>query len=351
MHALCKLLLHLYIVPPPAGQRSPGNSGAVIPNCVLYSFNHNALCCMVTFSFQLQFILKVHTSTVTWSSFPALIAGVVVALLVVVLSLVGGVMAVVLWVRRKKMMEAGQSNSKAEDSPHEGEVNANMYQNVQSQPTPASGHNEPYYSTAPDVTFINPASATASFSAHMYDSANEIDQEPTDVGGEGLYEEARVEERCGGGGHFEEPEKRVSGKQKKSAAKKVNTKMGNPEDLYAEPNKVKKKNAQKDSKVTRTEEAATPSDDLYAKPDMTKKKDQRSQQNSEQERKLPPQAPLPYKKHKEVMHEREEEVEDVPELPPPYVSDEEQCYNTRGEARPFSLERRYDYAVLDWQQI
>ena len=247
------------------------------------------------------------------------------------------------------MMEAGQSNSKAEDSPHEGEVNIKMYQNVQCQPTPTSGHNEPYYSTAADVTFINPASATASFKTHMYDSANEIDREPTDVGGGGIYEEAKVEERCDGGGDHEQPGKSVSQKHRKSAAKKVNTKLVKPEDLYAEPNKVKKKNAKKDSQASRSETAA-PSDDLYAKPDMTKKKDQRSQQGSEQERKLPPQAPLPYKKHKEAMHESEEDGVDVPELPPPYVPDEEQCYNSRGGAEPPSPERKYDYAALDWQQ-
>ena len=300
----------------------------------------------------MQFILKVHTSTITLSSFPALIAGVVVALLVVVvlLSLVGGVVAVVLWARGKKVMEAGQSHSKVEDSPHEGEVNANMYQNVQCQPTPASGHNEPYYSTAADVTFINPASATASFNTHTYDSA-EVDQEPTDVGGGEVYKEAKVEERCGGGGDHEEPGKSVSQKHRKSAAKKVNTKLVKPEDLYAEPNKVKKKNAKKDSQLASgTEKAAAPSDDLYAKPDMTKKKDQRSQQCSEQERKLPPQAPLPYKKHKEAMHENEEDGVDVPELPPPYVPDEKQCYISRGEAGPPSPERKYDYAALDWQQ-
>ena len=307
---------------------------------MLYSINHTILHYIAMFSFQIQFkfILKVHTSTVPLSSFPALIAGVVVALLVVVvlLSLVGGVVAVVVVVRRKRMMEAGQSNSKIEDSPHGGEVNINMYQNVKNQPTPASGHNEPYYSTAAD-TFINPASATASFKNHMYDSADEIDREPTDVGGGGLYEEAKVEERCGGGGYYEELEKCVSGKQKKSAAKKVNTKLVKPEDLYAEPNKVKKKNAKKDSQVSRTEESAAPSEDLYAKPDMTKKKDWRSQQDSEPEGKLPPQAPLPYKKHKETMHESEKEVEDVPELPPPYVPDKEQ-YNTGGGAGPSSPE-------------
>ena len=251
--------------------------------------------------------------------------------MVVLLSLMGGVVAVVVVVRRKKMMEAGQSNSKAEDSPHEGEVNIKMNQNVQCQPTPASGHNEPYYSTAADVTFINPASATASFNTHMYDSA-EVDREPTDVGGGGVYKEARVEERWGCGGYLEEPGKSVSQKHRKSAAKKVNTKLVKPEDLYAEPNKVKKKNAKKDSQASRTEKAAAPSDELYAKPDMTKKKDQRSQQDSEQERKLPPQAPLPYMKHKEAMHESEVDGGDVPELPPPYAPDEEQYYNTGGGA-------------------
>ena len=230
------------------------------------------------------------------------------------------------------MMEAGQSNSKAEDSPHEGEVNIKMYQNVQCQPTPASGHNEPYYSTAADVTFINPASATASLNAHMYDSADEIDQEPTDKGGGGVHEKAKVEERWGDGGYHEEPGKSVSHKHRKTAARKVNTKLVNPEDLYAEPNKVKKKNAKKDSQASRTEETAAPSDDLYAKPDMTKKKDHRSQQGSEQERKLPPQAFLPYKKHKEAMHENEVDGGDVPEVPPPYVPDEEQYYNTGGGA-------------------
>ena len=110
----------------------------------------------------------------------------------------------------------------------------------------------------------------------MYDSADEIDREPTDMGGGGVHEEAKVEERCGGGGYHEEPGKSVSQKHRKSAAKKVTTKLVKPEDLYAEPNKAKKKNAKKDSQVTRAEETAAPSDDLYAKPDMTKKKDHRS---------------------------------------------------------------------------
>ena len=324
---------------------------AVFVLCIIIVITLNGGLFQLSNPTQVHSKLHNYTSAVTLSFFPALIAGVVVALLVVVvLSLMGGVVTVVLWVRRKKMMEARQSNSKAENSQHEGEVNINMYQDVKNQPTPASGHNEPYYSTAADTyTFINPASATASFKTHMYDSANAIDREPTDVGGGGLYEESKVEERWGGGGYYEEPDKCVSGKQKKSAAKKVNTKLVNPEDLYAEPNKAKKKNAKKASQASKTEETAVPSDDLYAKPDMTKKKDQKSQQDSEPEKKLPPQAPLPYKKHQETMHESEKEVEDVPEVPPPYVPDEEQ-YNTGGEAGPSSSERRNDYAVLDWQE-
>ena len=237
-------------------------------------------------------------------------------------------------------MEAGQSDSKAEDNTREQEDN----QNVQSQLTPATGHSEPNYSTAADVFFINPASATASFNTNMY----EINQ-PTDIGGAGVYEEARVE--WSGGGHFDEkPVKGVSENQKKSAIKKVNAKFVKPEDLYAEPNKVKKKDPKKDSQVSRSEEAAAPSDALYAQPDLTKKNSQKGQQDVEQERKLPPQAPLPYKKHKEAKDNGEEDGEDVPELPPPYVPDEEQHCNTGDGDGPSSMERKFEYAVLDWHK-
>ena len=245
-------------------------------------------------------------------------------------------------------IEADQSRFKAEDNPHEAVDNTKMYHNIQSEPAPISGHSEPDYVTATNV-FINPASATASFEMHMYDYTNEIDREPTDMGGGGVYEEARVE--WGGRGHFKESVKSTSGKQKKSAAKKVNTTLAKPEDLYAEPNKAKKKDAEKDSQVSRSQEAAAPSDlNLYAQPDMTKKMAWKGQQDVEQERKLPPQAPLSYKKHKEAKHESEEDGEDVPDLPPPYVPDEEQYYNTKGGRGPSSSEREYDYAVLDWQQ-
>ena len=79
---------------------------------------------------------------------------------------------------------------------------------------------------------------------------------------------------------------------------------------------------------------------------MTKKKNQKGQEDLEQDVKLPPQAPLPYKQHKEAKHEID--GEDVPELPPPHVPNEEQYYNGRGG--PSSLEGEYDYAVLDWKQ-
>ena len=264
-----------------------------------------------------------YTYTITIVFFPALAAGVVVTLLVevVLLSLMGGVVVVVLRARRKITMKAGQSHSKAEDNPHK-EDNSKMYQNVQSQSTPTSGYIEPDYFTTADA-FINPASATASFKTHVY----EIDQ-PTEIGGGEVYEEARVE--WSGGGRFEEPVKAASEEEKKSAAKKIKTKLVKPEDLYAEPNKVKKKDAKKDSQVSKNEGAAVSSDDLYAQPDMTKKKSQNCQQDLEQKsekERLPPQAPLPYKKHKEAKHEIEEDEEDVPELPPPYVPDEEQ-HNT-----------------------
>ena len=244
------------------------------------------------------------------------------------------------------MVEAGRSHLKAEDNRHEEEINNNMYQNVSSQPTPASGHIEPDYATATD-TFVNPASATASFMIHMDYFPNKIDQRPTDVGG--VYEEARVE--WDGGECYEKPVKSTSTKPKKSPAKKVNIKLVKPEleELYAEPNKVQK-DAKKDSRIIKSEKAAAPSDDLYAQPDMTKKRDQSNRQDSEQERKIPPQAPLPYKKHKETKHESEEDEEDNPELPPPYVSAEEQNYNTGRGDGPSSLERKFEYAVLEWHK-
>ena len=280
-----------------------------------------------------------YTSMVTIVFFPALIAGVVVSLLVVVVlfSLMGGVVAVVLSARRKMMMKASQSHSKAEDNPHD--ANINMYQNVESERTPAAGHSEPDYLTAADA-FINPASATASSRTHMYDYANEIDQGPTDVGGGEVYEEARVE--WSGGGNFKESVKGASEKEKKTK-----TKLAKPEDLYAEPNKAKKKDAKK---VSRSDEVATPSDDLYAQPDMTKKKTQKGQQDLKQEVKLPPQAPLPYTKHKEAKHDSNGKEEDAPEPPPPYVPDEEQHCDTRDGNGPSSQERSFEYAELDWQE-
>ena len=251
-------------------------------------------------------------------------------------------MAVVVVARRKREMESGQlSHCKAEDKASEGGVRINMYQNVQSQATPASGSSEPNYDIAADA-FVNPASATASFKTHMYDSAGRLDQESTEVGGGGVYEEARVE--WGGGGHYEDAVKSTSGKQTKSAAKKMNAKSAKLDDLYAQPSKVKKKNndAKEDSQVSR-KEAAAPSDDLYAQPDMAKKKHQKSQQDVVLERKLPPQVPPPYKKHKEARQEGEDE-EDAPALPPPYVPDT----NDGGGDSP--TERKFEYAVLDWHK-
>ena len=260
---------------------------------------------------------------------------------VLLLSLVGGVVAVVVVARRKREMESGQqSHCKAEDKASEGDVSINMYQNVQSQATPASGSSEPNYDIADDI-FVNPASATASFKTHMYDSGGNLEQEPTEVGGGGVYEEARVE--WGGGGHYEDPVKSASGKQTKSAAKKVNAKLAKLDDLYAQPSKVKKKkknDAKEDSQVSR-KEAGAPSDDLYAQPDMAKKKHQKSQQDVEQEKKLPPQVPPPYKKHKEAKQEGEDE-EDAPALPPPYVPDTD---DGDGDS---PTERKFEYAALDW---
>ena len=268
----------------------------------------------------------------------ALIAGVVVSLLVVLLllSLVGGVLAVVVKARRRMKAKVTLQNT--------GEA----YENVQSQTTPPSRHNESAYdyATASDI-FINSASATASFSANynVHDSTR----------GEGHCEDARVDEKSPKDRCYEDPVNSKVGKQKESSLKKNSPKVENPEDLYAQPTKVKKKwKSKKDSQVNETEEVATPCDDLYAKPDMTKKKDKRSQQHWEQEseeRKLVPPAPLPYKKHVEAMKEADEDEEDmIPEVPPPFVPDGEQYYNTKSGAGPSTQDGNYDYAVVNRQQ-
>ena len=300
--------------------------------------------CFSINSFHMSCIRLLSLSNISMSSLPALIVGMLVSILLVVLllSLVGGIVAVVVRVRRKREMESGQqSPCKAEDKARKEDVRINMYQNVQSQATPASGSSEPNYAIAAGI-FVNLASATVSFKTHMYDSAGNLDQESTEVGGGGVYEEARVE--WDGGGHYEDPVKSTNarGKQEISATKKMNAKLAKLDDLYAQPSKVKKKknDAKEDSQVSRKETAA-PSDDLYAQPDMAKKKHQKSKQDVEQERKLPLQVLPPYKKHKEAKQEGEDE-EDAPVLPPPYVPDKD---NGGGDS---PMERKLEYTVLDW---
>ena len=287
------------------------------------------------------------------SSFPALIAGVVVTLLVVVLlSLVGGVVAVVVKVRKRKIKETGQSHSKAYlvGSVHDKD-NINMYQNVQSQPNPAPGHSDPYYST-PAYNFAKPSSTTASFGACMYDSADysEADQRALDIYEGGLYEDASAESTQGGGGYNEKPVIGASGTQKISdVLTKAGYELMNPEELYTQPDKsaMSRKGKQGSRKE---EENAAPVEDLYTVPDMTKKRKQRNQQQCEEkneEGRHPPQAPLPYKQHKEAKHKSEEDGEDDPELPPPYVPDEEQYCNTRGGDGPSSSERMFENEAQD----
>ena len=279
--------------------------------------------------------------------FPALIAGVVVAILVVVLlSLVLGMVAVVVVVviKKRKMKKPGQSHSQAylqdtiqDEEGHKDKIN--MYQNVQMKPTPTPGNSEPYYSTVADK-FANPA-ATASFDANTYDYSN-VDHRALDGDDGGLYEDAGVNASRGGRGCKDKP---VKGAQPASALlAKKGYELMHPEDFYAQPDKTAKvKKANQSSKI---EETPAPVEELYTKPHMTKmkQKNQKSLEHQSEERKLPPQAPLPYKKHKEA---KEEVEEDVPELPPAYGFDGEQdCDTGDGDGS----ERRFEYAVLDWQK-
>ena len=280
----------------------------------------------------------------------------IVALLVVILllTLVGGIVVAVV-VRRKVKKKTAQSHPKVllEDSLHGGKGidEINMYQNVQ---TLASGHTDPYYSTPADK-LANPASATASFSAHMYDSADysEADQRALEIYEGGLYEDASTESAHGGGGYNEKPVKSASGEQKISdVLTKAGYELMNPEELYTQPDKsAKVKKGIQGSK--KDEENAAPVEDLYTVPDMTKKRKQKNQQQLEQkneEGSLPPQAPLPYKQHKEAKRNSEGKEDDAPEPPPPYVPAEEQHCDTGDGDGPSSQERRFEYAALDWQE-
>ena len=305
-------------------------------------------------------------------------------MVLLLLSLVGGVLAVVVKTRRKKKGKKIESQSNEEDRPRKIEDisdSADTCQNVRRQSSESSRHNEDAhdYANAENI-FINPASATASFSANVYDSTDytEVDQRLFTAGGEDHCEEISVEQKWGGGGCHEDSVKGAISMQKKSALKgssrvatreelyaqpdkvkkrkNASTKAMKPEELYAQPDKAKKKKknmkTEKDIEVT-SEEVAAPCDDLYAQPDMTKKKDKRGRQHWEQEneeRKLVPTAPLPYKKHMEVMQEADEDEEGIPEVPPPFVPDGEQYYSTKGGARPPTQDSNYDYAVVDRQQ-
>ena len=262
----------------------------------------------------------------------------VAILVVVLLALVGGIVAVavVVVVKKRKMKTTGHPHSQAylqdtiqDEDGHKDKIN--MYQNVQMKPTPTPGNSEPYYSTVAD-DFVNPASATASFGANTYDEG-------------GLYEDAGVDASKGGGGCKDKPVKSAQPASALLAKKGYDHELMHPEDFYAQPDKTTKvKKATQSSKI---EETPAPVEDLYAMPDMTKRMKQKNQKSLEQEseeRKLPPQAPLPYKKHKEA---KEEGEEDVPELPPAYDFDGEQdCDTGDGDGS----ERRFEYAVLDWQK-
>ena len=270
--------------------------------------------------------------------------------MVVLLALVGGIVAVVVVVvKKRKMNKTGHPHSQAylqdtiqDEDGHEDKIN--MYQNVQLKPTQTPGNSEPYYSTVAD-DFVNPASATASFGANTYDYSD-VDHRALDGDEGGLYEDARVDASRRGGGSKDKPVKGASGVQPASALlAKKGYELMHPEDFYAQPDKTGK--VKKDNQGIKIEETSAPVEDLYAMPDMTKKMKQRNQKSLEQEseeRKLPPQGPLPYKKHMEAKEEGEEAV---PELPPAYDFDGEQdCDTGNGDGS----ERRFEYAVLDWQK-
>ena len=156
------------------------------------------------------------------------------------------------------------------------------------------------YASTNKLAFTNPASATASFSAHMTE-----------------------DDQCD-----------VSTEEKGPITM-------NPEELYTVPNKVKgdKAGDDLDSQGSIKEETiiAASSDNLYAKPDKSKKKGQRGQDiemeeqwENRKEVKYAPIAPLPYKKHKEAQEMGEEDA--------------------KVGAGVLPQERQFDYAALDWER-
>ena len=194
---------------------------------------------------------------------------------------------VVLAMRRKKRSEAecpGPLATDNDNKSHNAETNEEAY----------------CYATTNKLAFTKPASATASFSAHMTE-----------------------DDQCD-----------VSTEEKGPVTM-------NPEELYTVPNKVKRDKAgdDLDSQGSIKEETiiAASSDNLYAKPDKSKKKGQRGQDiemeeqwENRKEVKYAPIAPLPYREHKEAQEEGEDDEEVGSGVIP--------------------QERQFDYAALDWDR-
>ena len=215
--------------------------------------------------------------------------------------------------------------------------------------------------------FINSVSADNSVGISMHDDCHsDVHHRAADSRGE-LEDTRRGREHYGevmgsdwdrggqyeelpSGGHYDvvPSEIKRAGHKDATSRNAQGQKVIDPEQMYAQPDKIKKNKASGREAEGKCEEKRPLPTHMYARPDMAKKKNrrQRKQEGEGGEKKLVPQVSLPYQWHKEYRSEGEEDGEAAPQLPPPYVPDEEQYYNTRSEARSLNQDKSYDYALV-----
>ena len=310
----------------------------------------------------------IHKSDVVFIS-AVLIAGVVVSLAVAILLLVAlvvVVLAVVVVVRRRKRGKRGgvvkERNNTTTDSYYEFDdeetENENSVQNGQASQSMSNSHladhllkiSEHYEVSS---VFINSASSDKSLGINIchndiHQSAPEcwgaLEVTSAQWNGAGSCEELSSRDYCDVfptginiPGHKDDANS--SNAQKKEEL--------NPDLMYAQPDRSKNKGNAREGEGRFEDKPPLPTD-MYARPDMAKKKHRRQQKHEGKggQKKLVPQAFLPYQHYQEHAVERGEDREAAPAPPPPYIPHEEQYYNTRGGAGPPSQERNYDYVVV-----
>ena len=301
----------------------------------------------------IEFIFPLHADNTV-----SIVAGVVASAVVLPVLLVVVVLVVIVVRRMRTRKEVEQLNYQPEQTPNEGKhpSSANTY-DMYDMPevqhhlaVDISGHYEL------DEAFTGTASAVAAHSINTYDGVqySEVDQGPAGNRGRGGYEEAGMYEEPVSSSvvvtviGMEKAKKKMAGTtQKESASKAVN-----PDELYAQPDKSKKKTNGKEADKDEGLNTTRAPDQLYAQPDKSKKSVKKQGKQQQLQSMTDPEQlyTQPNKARAAGVHTVGEDTEVAPQLPPPYVPDEEQYYNTRSGAGPANQEGMYTYAVIDWQQ-